>query len=109
MQLLYAATSVEFGNALRIALEGEGIETHFSDADLSIAGLGLAATGERMRIYVPTEDYPQAMEVLDRLLAEDEARMPAKPLRAPRKPMPMWVVVVGAAGLIAMVGAMVSP
>jgi hypothetical protein len=109
MQLLYAATSVEFGHALRMALEGEGIETHFTDSDLSIAGLGIGATGERIRIYVPMDDYPQAAEVLQRMLAEDEARLPAKPVAPPRKPMPMWLVIVGAACMIAVVGAMVSP
>ena len=108
MQLLYAATSLEFGHGLRIALEGEGIEVFFSDADLSIAGLGIAAAGVRMRIYVPGTDYERAVEVLRRMLAEDATSTPAKPAAPPRKPIPMWSVIVGAALLIAVVGAMVS-
>ena len=109
MQLLYAATSVEFGHALRFALEDEGIQPHYVDSDLSIMGLGVSASAERIRIYVPMDDYPQAQAVLHHMLAEDEARLPAKPIAPPRKPMPMWAVITCAACLIALVGVTVSP
>lgn len=107
MQLLYASPSLGFGHTLRIALEGEGIDAFCSDADVSMAGLGSAAAGVHTRVYVPSADYERAVEVLERMLADDEASTPAEPA-APRKPMPMWWVIVGAALLIALVGAMVS-
>ena len=85
MQLLYASPSLGFGHTLRIALEGEGIDAFCSDADVSMAGLGSAAAGVHTRVYVPSADYERAVEVLERMLAEDATSMPGEPA-APRKP-----------------------
>lgn len=107
MQLLYASPSLGFGHTLRIALEGEGIDAFCSDADVSMAGLGSAAAGVHTRVYVPSADYERALEVLERMLADEITSTPARPA-VPRKPMPRWLVIVGAALAIAVVGAMVS-
>ena len=108
MQLLYASPSLGFGHTLRIALEGEGIAAFCSDADAAVAGIAGPMAGVQTRVYVAQDDIPRAVEVLERMLANDEPTT-ARPAATPRKPMPMWLVIFGAAMLIALVGAMVSP
>lgn len=108
MQLLYASTSLGFGHTLRIALEGEGISAFCSDADASVAGIGGPATGVRTRVYVDPDDFPRALEVLERMLADDASPAPAMPRAPARRPLPMWAIIPGIACVIALVGAMVS-
>jgi hypothetical protein len=109
MQLLYASTSLGFGHTLRIALEGEGISAFCSDADAAVAGIGGPMAGVRTRVYVPSEDYPRAVDVLERMLADDAPPAAAPPHAPARRPLPMWVIMLGVACAIVLVGALAMP
>ena len=108
MQLLYASPSLGFGHSLRIALEGEGIAAFCSDADAAVAGIAGPMAGPQTRVYVSTDDFTRAVEILERLLTDDTAPAPAKtPLPPPRR-LPAWWIIAMSAGAIAVIGAMLS-
>ena len=111
MQLLYASPSFGFGHTLRIALEGEGIRAFCSDADNAVAGLGGPMAGLKTRVYVATDDYARAVDVLERMLSEDVAEPEAEPapaVAAMQRQVPMWAVMVVVSVAIAAVGAILG-
>ena len=110
MQLLYASPSLGFGHSLRIALEGEGIPAFCSDADASVAGIAGPLAGPQTRVYVSSDDFPRAVEILEGLLSDDEA--PAVERAVARSPLqrdvPAWALIAGSACAIAAMGAMLT-
>ena len=108
MQLLYASPSLGFGHSLRIALEGEGIPAFCSDADAAVAGIAGPMAGPQTRVYVSTDDFTRAVEILEQLLTDDSApAVAAAPLPPPRR-LPAWWIIAMSAGLIALMGAVLS-
>lgn len=106
MKLLCSSNSVGFAQSLRIALEGEGIETFCSEPDLVLSSIAGPIGGGAGRVYVlHDEDWPRAVEILDSLAPP---RSKPQPVAEPPRRFPRWFVVcmvaIGAALLVAVLG-----
>ena len=98
MKLLCASSSLAFVHPLRIALEGEGIESYCSDADASLSSIAGPMTGTAARLYVLHEgDWDRAVEIMKELSgpAKERAAAPEK------APLPLWLIVGASALLVA--------
>ena len=90
MKLLCASNSLSFAYSLRVALDGEGIETFLSDADSSVSGVLTPMTGSSARVYVLHDaDWERAVQVYRELAGET----PASAATAPAKAIPAWFTV----------------
>lgn len=107
MRLLCSTTNLAFGHSLRIALDGEDIETHCSDADMVLAGVAGPLTSGAMRIYLMNdEDWDRAVAVMEFL----------SPTPAPKAPVPAhdssgvpkWLVTVAVATVVFIFAAALS-
>ena len=109
MKLLCASNNLAFIHALRIAMDGEGIPHHFSDADMTLSSLAGPMTGSAARLYVLDEaDWPRAVELLESIdTPGDSARSGSEP-RPAAKPWPRWLVLVVSAVVFAALGAVLS-
>ncbi len=68
MKLLRSSSSLTFVHSLRIALDGEGIDTFCSDADSNLSSIAGPMTGTAARIYVlDEEDWDRAVAVMKHL------------------------------------------
>ncbi|UHQ20656.1 hypothetical protein LVB87_05805 [Lysobacter sp. KIS68-7] len=106
MQLLYASPSFGFGHTLRTALEGEGIRAFCSEAEDPATTLEEPMSGPQTRVYVAPDDYARAVEVLERMLVDDE---PAEITPVAAEPqVPMWAAIVVLVFGIVVAGAIVS-
>ena len=109
MKLLCASNNLAFIHALRIALDGEGIAHHFSDADMTMSSIAGPMTGSAARLYIVDEaDWARAVELyreLDAPAAPSPGEAPAAP---PTPPLPKWLVVVVSALVFALLGAILS-
>jgi hypothetical protein len=102
MKLLCSSSSLAFVHSLRIALEGEDIETYCSDADRVMAGIAGPLTSGAGRLYVlHDEDWERAVAVMHAL----------SPPQAPRSAsvssggLPKWLFVAfGALAVIVLAG-----
>lgn len=107
MKLLCSSGSLAFSHSLRIALDGEGIETYCSDADnvfTNIAGGSLA--GSAARIYVlHEEDWERAVEIMNELAGPTNARTERK---SSGFRLPTWVVVCATALVIAVLARLLA-
>lgn len=109
MKLLCASNDLAFIHGLRIALEGEGIAHHFSDADMTLSSLAGPMTGSAARLYVVDEaDWPRAVELFQSLDSPQESSNPSAESRPRPKPWPRWLVIVVSALVFAALGAVVS-
>jgi hypothetical protein len=109
MKLLCASNDLAFIHGLRIALDGEDIAHHFSDADMTLSSLAGPMTGSAARLYVIEEaDWPRAVALYQRLdtQAGDAVSSPAP--SQPSKPWPRGLVVVVSALVFAALGAVLS-
>lgn len=99
MKLLCASSSLAFVHPLRIALEGEGIESYCSDADASLSSIAGPMTGTAARLYVLNEeDWDRAVEIMKELDGPAQERA----VVARKAPLPVWLVVGISALLVAM-------
>jgi hypothetical protein len=90
LKLLSASNSLSFAYSLRVALDGEGIETYLSDADSSVSGVLTPMTGSNARVYVlHDEDWERAVQVYGELAGET----PTPAAIPPAKPIPAWLTV----------------
>ncbi|WP_457098188.1 putative signal transducing protein [Lysobacter sp. P5_B9] len=98
MKLLCSSTSISFVHSLRIALEGEGIETFCSDSDRVFSGFAGPMLGSASRLYVlHEEDWQRATELLDTMAEPEVAPSKAKVKKVvPRWVSPLLVVLVSA-------------
>ena len=103
MKLLSSSNSLAFVHSLRIALDGEGIETYCTDADTALSSIAGPMTGSAARIYVlHEEDWARAVEIMRELSG------PAKTTAAARKvTLPVWFWIAFSAVLVVLlVGAL---
>jgi hypothetical protein len=90
MKLLCASNSIAFAQSLRIALEGEGIETFCSDPDFALGSIAGQVAGGGGRVYVLHEqDWDRAVEILQQLSPHDAATPRSEKLRGR---VPRWMV-----------------
>lgn len=90
MKLLCASNSLSFAYSLRVALDGEGIETYLSDSDSSVSGILAPATGSSARVYVlHDDDWERAVCVYRELSGESPSQTPTDPAKAF---LPAWAV-----------------
>jgi hypothetical protein len=109
MKLLCASNDLAFIHGLRIALDGEDIAHHFSDADMTLSSLAGPMTGSAARLYVIEEaDWPRAVELFQSLDAPAESANPNTMRGPPAKPWPRWLVLVVSAVVFAALGAVLS-
>ena len=109
MKLLCASNNLAFIHALRIALDGEGIAHHFSDADMTLSSLAGPMTGSAARLYVIDEaDWSRAVELFQSMDASAESGNQKAEHRPTAKPWPRWLVVVVSAMAFAALGAVLS-
>lgn len=109
MKLLCASNDLAFIHGLRIALEGEGIAHHFSDADMTLSSLAGPMTGSAARLYVIDEaDWPRAIELFQSMDSRAEPAHQNAPEPGPAKPWPRWLVLVVSALVFAALGAVLS-
>ena len=109
MKLLCASNDLAFIHGLRIALEGEGIAHHFSDADMTLSSLAGPMTGSAARLYVIDEaDWPRAIELFRGMDSPAEPERQNAADRGPAKPWPRWLVLVVSALVFAALGAVLS-
>jgi len=107
MKLLCSSNSIAFAQSLRIALEGEDIETFCSDPDLALASIAGPVAGGGGRVYVLHDsDWARAVEILEQLSPRSEPT--TRPAEAKLR-TPAWVVVslvaLGTALLVLLLGA----
>jgi hypothetical protein len=77
---LLCASSLAFVHSLRIALEGEDIETYCSDADMVMANITGPLTAGAARLYVlHDEDWDRALAVMHNLSPPTERKPRAVP------------------------------
>lgn len=103
MKLLSSSNSLAFVHSLRIALDGEGIETYCTDADTALSSIAGPMTGSAARIYVlHEEDWARAVEIMRELSG------PTKTTAASRKAtLPVWFWIAFSAVLVVLlVGAL---
>lgn len=97
MKLLCSSSSLAFIHSLRIALEGEGIDTFCSDAETTTLSSIAGPIGSSGRIYVlHEEDWARAVEMMKDLSGPTPERAAAAPRR---RPLPAWLVI-GACALL---------
>ena len=90
MKLLCASNSLSFAYSLRVALDGEGIETYLSDSDSSVSGILAPATGSSARVYVlHDDDWERAVAVYRDLAGDAPVSMPTTPIGR----IPPWLAV----------------
>lgn len=98
MKLLCASNNLAFVHSLRIALDGEGIEHYFSDADTVMSGIAGPMTGSAGRLYIlHDEDWARAVELFQML--DGPAPPPSESARPTKPPSVWWVL--GIAALMA--------
>ena len=106
MQLLCSSSSLAFIHSLRIALEGEGIESYCSDAETTSMSSIAGPIGSSGRVYVlHQKDWNRAVEIMRELSGpakERESAVPAKP------PLPVWLVVAASAVVVAVLAGMLG-
>jgi len=91
IKLLCASNSLSFAYSLRVALDGEGIETFLSDADSSVSGVLTPMTGSSARVYVLHDaDWERAVCIYREISGESPSQMPNDPARAL---LPAWAVI----------------
>lgn len=106
MKLLCSSSSLAFVHSLRIALDGEGIETYCSDADSTLSSIAGPMTGSAARLYVLHEnDWDLAVEVMEMLDGPAKPRADAS-LKKP--PIPIWLVIGLSAVLIVLLAAILG-
>jgi hypothetical protein len=106
MQLLCSSSSLAFVHSLRIALDGEGIQTYCSDADSRLSGIAGPMTGSAARLYVLNEDdWDLAVEVMESLAGPVEPRAEESQRRSP---IPIWLIIGLSAMLIVVLVAMLE-
>jgi len=104
MKLLCSSGSLAFIHSLRIALEGEGIETFCSDAETTSLSSIAGPIGSSGRLYVLHEDdWNRAVDIMRELSGPTKERTAAASGKAP---LPAWLVVGVSALLAAALGAM---
>jgi hypothetical protein len=92
MKLLCASNSIAFAQSLKIALEGDGIETFCSDPDFALGSIAGQVAGGGGRVYVLHEpDWERAIEILQQLSPPQEA-IP-RPMGQKRR-VPRWMIMV---------------
>jgi hypothetical protein len=98
MKLLCSSSSLAFVHSLRIALEGDGIEVYFSDADSTLSSIAGPMMGSTARIYVlHEEDWERAVAIMKDLSGPSRAR---EAWHSAKKPMPAWVLIAATAILV---------
>lgn len=105
MKLLSSSNSLAFVHSLRIALDGEGIETYCTDADTTLSSIAGPMTGSAARIYVlHEEDWARAVEIIRELSGPAKAQT----MEASRKAtLPVWFWIAFSAVLVVLlVGAL---
>ena len=103
MQLLCSSSSLAFIHSLRIALEGEGIESYCSDAETTSMSSVAGPIGSSGRVYVlHQKDWNRAVEIMRELSGPTRERIDP----VPTKPLPVWLVVVASAVLVALLAGM---
>jgi len=104
MKLLCSSSSLAFIHSLRIALEGEGIDTFCSDAETTSLSSIAGPIGSAGRVYVlHEEDWNRAVDIMRELSGPARERIAAAPNKAP---LPVWLVVGVSALLAAALGSM---
>ncbi len=92
MKLLCATNSLSFAYSLRVALDGEDIETFLSDADSSVSGVLTPMTGSVARVYVLHEkDWERALHIY-RDLSGETAALPMPATTTARLPAAVVVI-----------------
>jgi Putative prokaryotic signal transducing protein len=87
MKLLCASNSLSFVHSLRIALDGDGIETYCSDADSTLSSIAGPMTGIAARLYVlHEEDWARAIDIMREL----SGPAPTTKSAPKRKALPTW-------------------
>ena len=110
MKLLCASNNLAFVHTLRIALDGEGIGHHFSDADLTLSSIAGPMTGSAARLYVLNEDdWERAVELFREIDGPENPSTPASgPAAVPGRRWPRWLIVLGSALIGVLLGAVLG-
>lgn len=109
MKLLCASNNLAFIHALRIALDGEGIAHHFSDADQTLSSLAGPMTGSAARLYVVDDaDWARAVALFKELDAPEASPPESAEAEGPAKPTSKWIVMMVSAVVFALLGVVVS-
>ena len=91
MKLLCSSGSLAFIHSLRIALDGEEIETFCSDAETTSLSSVAGPVGSAGRLYVLHEnDWERAVEIMKELAGPVNEQVLTLPKRAP---LPTWLVI----------------
>lgn len=106
MKLLCASSSLAFIHSLRIALEGEDIETYCSDAETTTLSSIAGPIGSSGRVYVLHEkDWERAVDIMKALSGPARERAVPTPGKLP---LPLWLVVGVSALLVAALAGMLG-
>lgn len=107
MRLLSSSNSLAFVHSLRIALDGEGIETYCTDADTVFSGVAGPMTGSAARLYVlHEEDWDRAVALMQLLAGPPQPK--AKVAAPGRSPMPTWLLIGIGVLLVVAIGGVLS-
>jgi hypothetical protein len=99
MKLLSSSNSLAFVHSLRIALDGEGIETYCTDADTALSSIAGPMTGSAARIYVlHEEDWERAVEIMRELSGPTKTQTVEASRRAA---LPVWFWIAASAVFVA--------
>ena len=97
MILLCSPSSMPLAQHIRLLLDREAIPYYFSDADMSVAGIGSPMGASHARIYIMDEDdLGRALDLLKE--ASPEKEHTASPENSPvkeNKPYPLWMILGG--------------
>ena len=106
MKLLCSSGSLAFIHSLRIALNGEEIETFCSDAETTSLSSVAGPIGSAGRLYVlHEEDWERAVEIMKELSGPVVERVTAV---SRRPPLPTWLVFGVSAVVIAVLGGILA-
>ena len=106
MKLLCSSGSLAFIHSLRIALDGEEIETFCSDAETTSLSSVAGPIGSAGRLYViHEEDWERAVGILKELSGPVREQVAALPTKTP---LPTWLVVGVSAIFIAVLAGMLA-
>ena len=110
MILLCSPGSMSLAQHVRLLLDREGIPYYFSDADMSVAGIGGPMGASQSRIYIMhEEDLERALELLKEAdPVKEHTVSPEKSSVKESKPYPLWMILGGSFFVVLLTAAVLA-